>query len=198
MARDEGGDSGSCEGAGDGSVEGDGEDRFGRELRELGDDVRAAAAVAERRRRSMLHRQAAESGTLAGTLADLAERGATVAIGTGDGHVSRGAVRAVGADHVVLRDRLGRTVLVCLDAAAVVAVEPGTAPTVGDRAVAASGTLLEVLSRDAERPVLIRTMWGESVAGSLKAVGSDVLTVRTATGRSVYVARSAVTEVTLT
>lgn len=164
-------------------------------LRSLVDRGRVEDAVAMRRRRNSLHRQAAESGTFIGAMTDLAERGATVAIVSGDGHRSRGRIDAIGADFIELVDERHRRVLVCLTAAVMVHSEPDSTPTVGDRTVDRSVLLMDVLSERAGRPVTVRTIWDESIAGTLTAVGTDVLRIRTDTGRAVYLSRSGITEV---
>lgn len=175
----------------------DPEDPLERPLRGLLDEGRAAEAVRERRRRSELHRQAAESGTFVGALLDLAEQGASVSITTGPDHRSRGRIVSLGADHVGLRGEGGLTVLVDLAHAALVLVEPGASLTIGDRVRRGSATLFDVLGSELGRPVLVRTRWDETLRGSLQALGVDVLTVRTDTGRFAYVSRAGITEVTL-
>lgn len=167
------------------------------EMRSLVDRSRVEQAVEERRRRIMLRQQAAESGSLVGSMLDLAEHGVIVTVLSGAAHRSRGRIRMIGADFVGLVDDAGTTTLICLDAVAMLRAEPGAADTIGDRMPIGSATLLETLLVETGNAVLVRTMWDESVAGSLSAVGSDVVIVRTDTGRSVYLARNGITEVSL-
>jgi hypothetical protein len=171
-----------------------------RRLVALTDDVRADEAAAERRRRGALGRQAAEEGTLAGTLVDLAERGADLSLTTGPGRTVRGHVVALGHDHVVVEAADGSAVHVALHAISLVQVAPGSTATSGDRVVARRRSLSSVLAdlHAQQRPVLVQTATGDTVAGSLHAVGVDVVAIGTPTGRVVYVAQAAITEVTAT
>lgn len=171
-------------------------DPIDRELRSLLDRSRADDAVAERRRRSALRRQAAESGTFVGSVIDLAEQGVIVTVVAGDGHHARGRIRSVGADFVGLVDEGGDTVLVCLDSASMLRAEPGTARTLGDRSARASATLMDVLVGETDRELAVRTIWNEAVTGTLESAGSDLLVLRSA-GRPIYLARRGITEVRL-
>lgn len=169
-------------------------------LVELLDDVRAGDRGAARVRERWLQRQAEEEATLAGTLLDLAERSATVAVRTTAGRVVQGAVVAVGTDFVVVRAVDRRDVCVRL------AVVATVRPQVGERHVAAAGDrpapldllLVEVLAGlapDHPRVALV-TGGGELIAGELRAVGADVVTLRLDGDRRslCYVAASAVGE----
>lgn len=167
-----------------------------RELRSLVDRSRVDDAVAERRRRSALRRQAAESGSFVGSVIDLAEQGVIVTVVSGDGHRARGRIRSIGADFIGLVDDHGETVLVCLDSASMVRAEPGTARTLGDRTPRASATLMDVLLTETEREVTVRTIWNETVTGTLETVGSDLVVLR-AGGDPIYLARRGITEIRL-
>lgn len=178
----------------------DGPDDLDGPLRDLLDDQRRREAAERRRHAHWLGQEAEEAGGLAGILVDLGERGAPTSIGTGSGRRLAGAVLAVGTDVVELRTATGQRTLVALAAVATVRPEPGSRPTVGDRRVVAGGTLHDrLVALAADRPeVVVRTRAGEGVAGRLRAVGADVLTLAQAEDRAtVHVALDAVAEVLL-
>lgn len=169
-------------------------------LRELTDDTRAAIEAGERRRRTSLHQQAAEEGTMAGILVDLAERKILVAVGTTGGRTLRGSVAAIGRDVIALRATNGSVALVAVAAVTTVRAEPGAVPTIGDRILDGTATLLGHLAGLApERPkISVRTVTGETVAGALRTVGLDVVVIRAGSNASVYVAGAAISDVLLT
>lgn len=151
-------------------------------LVDLLDEARAGDTGTARARERWLQRQAEEGATLAGTLLDLAERGSAVAVRTTAGRVTYGAVVAVGTDFVVVRGEDRRDS--CVRLAAVATVRP----QVGERHVSATGDrpapldlfLVEVLAGLAPgRPrVVLVTTGGELLAGELRAVGADLVTLR--------------------
>jgi hypothetical protein len=148
---------------------------------DLLDRARADDAAQERARERWLKQQAAESATLAGTLLDLAEAGSPMAITTADGRTHQGEIVGIAAEFVALRSARG-SVLIALDA--VVSVRPRaaarTAVASGDRPPPLDLTLREALA-DAvdDRPRVLLTSRGaaEPVAGELRAVGQDVVTL---------------------
>lgn len=165
-------------------------------LQRLLDDEHHADAVAHRRREQALRAQAAESGTLAGILVDLAERRVTASLGLVGGRVVRGAIAGLGADVVVVRGLAAETMLVALAAVASVRTEPGTARTIGDRAVRSTLTLADLTAElAADRPHVVLHAGAGSVAGELRAVGVDVATVVQNDRTVAYVSLHAVTEV---
>lgn len=150
-------------------------------LVDLLDEARAGDHGTARARERWLLRLAEEEATLAGTLLDLAERGSGVAVRSLSGRVSHGAVVAVGTDFVVLRAEDRRDVCVRLGAISTVR------PAAGERHVSARGDrpapldllLVEVLAGLApDRPRVALLAAGELVAGELRAVGADVVTLR--------------------
>jgi hypothetical protein len=113
-------------------------------------------------------------------LVDLAERRTPVVVHGGGGRRHRGVVAGVGADFVALRTAPGAEVLIAFRGIAAVRAGRGAGGGFGDRMVSVELGLAEALAAlAAERPrVLVVTMAdGEGVAGSLRAVGSDVLTL---------------------
>lgn len=141
---------------------------------ELADEAAAADAAGERARTRWLRQQAAEEATLAGTLLDLAESGATAAVQTASGRVHRGHVSRVGADFVAVDDTWIRF-------ASIVTIRPsgrhrdGGAPRAAVHATRFNEALGE---RAPERPsVVVGTATGEALRGTLVAVGVDVLTL---------------------
>lgn len=150
-------------------------------LVELLDEARAGEQGAARARQRSLQRQAEEGASLAGTLVDLAERGSPVSVRSTAGRTNHGTVLAVGRDFAVLRTEDGRDVCICLGAVAV--VRPSSAerhvPATGDRPAPLDLLLVEVLAGLApERPRVALVVAGQLVAGELRAVGADVVTLR--------------------
>jgi hypothetical protein len=144
-------------------------------------DMRSDDAAAARARERWLFTQAQESSTFAGVLVDLAEQGATVSIEGRNARRHRGRIVVVAHDFCALRTQAGRDVL--LSYAGIASVRPerrSVAPT-GDRAVRLEATLddaLGILAEDRPR-VLIVTLAGDNgMAGELRSVGRDVLTLR--------------------
>jgi hypothetical protein len=164
-------------------------------------DARVDEAARLRARERWLRDQAGEEGSLAGVLADIAERSVPVAVHVRGGRRHRAEIRALGSDFVVLRspdaDRI-----VSLDAVTSVRTRPGEASTIGDRSVATSVRLVDVLADlAAERaPVLLVMAGDDAVAGALRSVGQDVVGVRVAgaaPAATAYVPVGAIVEVVL-
>jgi hypothetical protein len=149
-------------------------------------DARAAEAAGSRSREAFLRRSAAEEGSFAGILVDLAERATPVLVTGAAGRRQRGVLTAVGSDFAVLRTAEDRDVLLAHRGMASVTPEAGAAEVAGDRAVALPIGMVEALAVLAEeRPrVLLVTVAGSGerseggVAGELRAVGRDVVTIR--------------------
>ncbi|MGH9182312.1 MAG: hypothetical protein ACRDZ9_00545 [Acidimicrobiales bacterium] len=148
---------------------------------ELLDESRAGERAAARQRERSLRWLAQEEASLEGTLVDLAERGSAVTVRSGAGPAHHGWVLGVGGDFCVVRGESGAHVYLRLDAVTTVRPRAGTAhpPATGTRRPPADRLLLEVLGRVvADRPrVGVVTRGGEAVAGELRSVGADVLTV---------------------
>jgi hypothetical protein len=161
-------------------------------------DARVDEAARLRAREHWLRRQAEEGGRLAGVLADVAERGAPVALHLRGGRRHGGEVAAVGADFIALRST-GANVIVAQAAVTSLRTLPGEPSTIGDRPVATDHRLVDVLAgMAAERaPVLLVLDGDETVAGSLRWVGQDVVGMRVAGGATVtaYVPVGAIVEV---
>jgi hypothetical protein len=141
----------------------------------------ADEAVAARARESWLRRAAEEEATFAGVLLDLAERGGPVVVVGRGGRRHRGVVVAVGHDFCGLRTAEGTDVLLSFAGLASVRPEPRATPAAGDRPVAVDVELAEALAAVAEdRPrVLVVTLADpDGLAGELRSVGRDVLTLR--------------------
>lgn len=137
-------------------------------------------ATRSRRRAAELREQAGQEGTLRGVLVDLAERRRPVVLRTVAGAEHRVALTMVGGDVVTGRTMRGEHVAAGLDAVASVRTEPGSGPSIGDRAAAAESTLVGHLQElAAVRPDVVVTLRdGSRLRGSLTTVGLDVLTVR--------------------
>lgn len=175
----------------------DGLDLAGR-LAAWAASARSDEAAGARARESFLRRVAAEEATVAGVLVDLAERGEPVLVVTTTGRRHRARVRAAGDDFVVLRTDGGLDVLVAVAGIGSVRSDAGAPPSRGDRSVAVAIGLAEALALLAEeRPrVLVVPTGGDGLAGELRAVGRDVVTVALDAGLA-YAPIATITEVTL-
>ena len=171
---------------------------------DLGDDARqrteARSRAAYRRRR----RTVTELATFVGTLRDLAERAVPVAVQTSSSRIHRGALVAVGIDHLAVRRVDGSSALVAFDTVRSVRPEPGRLlpAAMGDRDRAEDRTLLEALDRliaaDHEVVVLLRDV-DDPLRGEVLGLGEDVLTLRLtgAERTAVYVPVRAIRELIL-
>lgn len=150
---------------------------------ELGDRARLAEEVAARSERRSRLLRASEVATWAGTLEDLAEQRATVVISLAGGRTHRGALVAIGRDHVAVRIRAGQLALLATSALRSVRLEPGAAaaPATGDRERSEGRTLAEVLARCSEestRVVVGLEGVDDLLPGEVLALGEDVVTFR--------------------
>lgn len=138
------------------------------------DDARAHEHQRARATERHLRLVAEESATLLGSLLDLAERGTPVRVTTSSGRRHVGPLQLVGQDFVVVAD-----VWVALTAVGSVGTSTGSSVATGDRP-ALDLYLVEALARLVpERPELaVVTVGGDVVAGQLRAVGADVLSIR--------------------
>lgn len=167
---------------------------------DLLDEGRASEVRAVRARERALQRMAQEGAELAGTLVDLAERRSPVTAATVAGRHHHGVVVGVGGDYCVLRTDGGVEIHLCLDALTTVRPAPGERHVVasGERRSPTDHLLLDVLGRAAgdRRPVSLVTRTGEVVAGELRAVGMDVVTVSLhgSAGDVCYIAATALSE----
>jgi len=165
-------------------------------------EARTADAAASRARERWLRVQADESSTFAGVLLDLAERGTPVVVHGPAGRRHRGVITAVATDFLALRTSGGRDVLLAYGGIASVRPDARGPGPVGDRVVRAELGLAEMLSvLAAERPrvLVVTTADGDGgIAGELRGVGRDVMTLRLdGEPRSAYVAVAAVAELAL-
>ena len=162
-------------------------------------DARAREAADARVRERWLRSQAEEEASMAGVLLALAERRATVVVATTAGRRLYGVVTGVGLDFAALVSS-GTTTLVALAAVADVRVaEDGArASPAATTATGALGVrLVDVLAQAAgQRPRVSVHAGAASVMGDLRAVGTDVLTVRTdGAAGVVYVGLASMSEV---
>jgi len=162
----------------------------------------ADEAARSRARTAWLARQAAEEGTFAGVLVDLAERGTAVVVHLHNGRRHRGRVTLVGRDFCGVRTAGGRDVLVAERGLASVRTLPGDAVTIGDRPVHTDLTFAETLAALADHRVRVLVVGhdaDDAVAGELRSVGADVVTVRLdGGGGTAYVSSSSVLELSVT
>jgi hypothetical protein len=185
-------------------------DAFGAELARWLSDAAADAAAAERSQSRLLRQAAEEEATFVGVAVDLAERAARVVVRTSSGRSHRGVLLAVGRDFVVVREPGGDGAPAFVSLAAVTTIRPqpsggGSAllDASGSRAAPRDASLAAVLATLAvERPRVQVGLAGggeEPLAGELRSVGLDVLTLRLDgdAGRSAHVRLGAVAEVLL-
>jgi hypothetical protein len=148
-------------------------------------DARAREAAEARVRERWLRSQAEEGASLAGILLALAERRETVVLETVAGGRHRATVTGVGVDFVALEGPAGVRILVALAAVADVRVIEDEArrsapPATGQDDAALGVRLADVLAQAAgQRPRLSVRAGAATVVGDLRAVGDDVLTLRT-------------------
>ena len=166
--------------------------------------ARAQEAAEARVRERWLRQSAEEEASFAGLLIDLAEDGRPVSVTTTAGRRHHGPIAAVGIDFVAVSGAEARLTLVCIAAVAEVRPASGSrraasAAATGERAPL-EVTLAEVLAQAvAGRPRVGIIAGTVTVVGELRAVGTDVLSVRTdgePRGLS-YVTLASVSEVAL-
>jgi len=159
-------------------------------------------AARTRARTTWLRRQAAEEGSFAGVLVDLAERGVAVVAHLHNGRRHHGVIVLVGADFAALRVAGDRDVLVANRGLASVRTLPGDGVTIGDRAVRTDLTFAEALGALADERIRVQVIGhdrDDAVAGELRSVGSDVITIRRdGGGGTAYVSASSVLELSVT
>jgi hypothetical protein len=179
------------------------DDGFLASLDHLVADAVAEEAARERSQTRVLRQIAEEEATFLGVAVDLAERGVTVVARTSSGRSHRGRVLAVGRDFVVLRDGGGPPAFLAASAISSLRPQPGaaTADTAGGRsAPIAVGLAALLVSLAADRPrVQVSAVGDEPVAGQLRSVGVDVLTLRLDgdAGLRVHIRLDAVSELLL-
>jgi len=144
-------------------------------------EARIDEAAQQRIRERWLRQQAAEEATMAGILVDLAERDRPVLLRTVAGRTHRGLLAAVAVDFCAIRTAQDVDVLITFDGVSSLHTQPGDAPTTGARALTLDLMLHEALAELAlDRPRVLVLCRGdqEGIAGELRSVGRDVLTLR--------------------
>jgi hypothetical protein len=111
-------------------------------------------------------------------------------------------IEVVGADFVAVRTDARDELLVAIPGIASVRTAPTVDPASGDRATTTDLRLADVLGElagDRSRVRLVLRDGGEVVAGELRSVGQDVVSVRTdgAAGGTAYVPLAAIVEAVL-
>lgn len=165
-------------------------------------DARVDDAALGRARERWLREVAEQEATLAGLLADLAERHVAVTLRATTGRRHHGTIQVIGTDFVGLRTASGGEVLVALHAIGSLRTTPAVEATLGDRMVVTELRLADVLSglaEDRERVLLVTRAGDDVVAGVVRSVGHDVVVVRVDGERpsTAYVPTAAVAEVSL-
>src|SRR3954470_8308800 len=174
----------------DGREGGDGAisvDRLLVELARWAAGERATDAARSRTRERWLRQQSAEGARLAGVALDLAERRAPVLVRTSSGRAYRGALAAVGSDFWMVATDAGHPCLIAVAAVGSLRVAPGAGrpswdvELVGDRDDVLDvrmGDALAVIAADRPHVSLGVSGDAELLTGELRAVGVDVLTLR--------------------
>ncbi|MDQ3107753.1 MAG: hypothetical protein M3Q68_08120 [Actinomycetota bacterium] len=179
-------------------------DEFAAALDRLVADAIGEEAARARAQERTLRSIAESEATFVGVALDLAEHDTTVVARVASGRTHRGRVLAVGRDWIVLRDDPKPPAFLAVAAISSLRPQPGWSESddvAGGRAAPLSvslGALLAQLS--AERPrVQITAIGEEPVAGELRSVGLDVLTLRLDGDRrlAVHLRINAVSEVVL-
>lgn len=183
-------------------VRGDGSPSFAARLDRWVADARIDQSALQRSRERWLREVAEQEATLAGVLADLAERRTPLTVRTSGGRRHHGVISAIGADFVAVSTPSGSDVLLAVRAVGVVRTNPAEAATLGDQVVATELRLADVLAElaaDRERVLLVTTDGQDSVTGVLRSVGHDVVVVRTDGERAAkaYVPLTAIAEITI-
>jgi hypothetical protein len=165
-------------------------------------DARSADAAAARARERWLRLQADESATFAGVLVDLAEGATPVVIQGRAGRRHRGSISAVAIDFCAVRTRGQRDVLLPFTGIGSVRPDSRTPSPVGDRVVRAEigmAEMLSVLAADRPRVLIVTAADANGIAGELRSVGRDVVTIRLdgEPRATAYVAISAIAELSL-
>lgn len=145
-------------------------------------DARSDGSAEARTRERWLQTAAEADATFSGMLLDLAERGSDVAVSTVGGRRHHGRIEVIGADFFALRLTTGSELLLSMRGTGAVRTAPLADPSVGERMQPTDLRLADVLvelSADRARVLLVPADGAESVAGELRAVGHDVVTVRT-------------------
>jgi hypothetical protein len=135
-----------------------------------------------RARERWLQAAAQADATFAGALLDLAERRAAVSVQTRAGRRHHGCVDVLGADFAALRTRAGSEVLLAVAGITSVRTAPLEQLAIGERVVTTElrlGEVLAELTAERTRVLLVSGDGGDSVVGELRAVGYDMVTVRT-------------------
>ena len=164
-------------------------------------DARVEGSADARARERWLHAAAEGDATFSGVLLDLAERRAAISVSTSGRRRHHGRVEVIGTDFLSLRSGAGPEVLLALRT--ITAVRTSLADqSVGERVVTTDLLLAEVLaelSAERARVLLVPSDGADVVAGELRAVGRDVVTVRTEGDPSTtaYVPLRSIAEVSL-
>ena len=165
-------------------------------------DARVEGSADARAREHWLRAAASADATFSGILLDLAERGIAVSVATVAGRRLQGLVEVLGADFLALRSASGGEVLVSLTAISTVRTAPTVDVASGERVVTTDLRLSDVLGELAAERARVRLVLldgSEAVAGELRSVGQDVVTVRTdgSAPATAYARTEAIAEVTM-
>lgn len=161
-------------------------------LRFMADDAADGRARVE-----IWRRRTDESATLVGVLADIAEGGRSAEVHTISGNTHVGRIGHV-ADAAIVIETLNRH-LVVLRTSAISAVVPGQGFRVPGEGVPTSTRSFRAIVDAVVEPgdFLAVTAGGSSFVGEFVGCGQEVLLMRGATNRTVYIALEAVCEISV-
>lgn len=165
-------------------------------------DAQVEGSAGARAQEHWLRAAAEADGTFVGVLVDLAERAVGITISMRGGRRHHGRIDVIGADFVALHLPSGSEVLLTLEGVTAVRTAPRVDATVGEQVLTTTFRLAEVLGElaaERSRAMLVPIDGADAVAGELRAVGHDVVTVRCEGDppATAYVPLNAIAEVAL-
>lgn len=165
-------------------------------------EARADEAARSRSRERWLRRQAEESSTFSGVLADLADRGRPLLFQSGGGRRHRGVIRALGHDFVAVQTDRGAHVLLASHGIRSVRPQAKETEALSGRTVQLDYRFAEAVAAVAEdrpRVLVVVSEVDGTFSGELRSVGQDVVTLRLdgETRSNCYLPLHAIMELTL-
>lgn len=159
-------------------------------------DARNSESARARAREHWLRQQAREAATFEGILLALSERGGPVTAWTRDGGSAAGTLAAVSPELVRIEQEGGGTIWLVRAGLAGVSVSEAfdTGVASDDRDAASTTTLAGLLAECAEERRLVTfRCGGAEIAGRVVGAGTDVVSLRLATGGLTYLPIPALT-----
>lgn len=163
-------------------------------------DARTDDSALARSKERWLRTAAGADASLIGVLMDLAERGVAVSVATSHGRRHHGTIQVLGADFIAIRLAHQGDLLLPLSGVASVQTAPLVEAALGERVVTTDlrlGDVMSELAGERARVLLVVGDGSHSVAGEVRSVGTDVITLHLDAdpGASAYVPLRALVEV---